>query len=120
MAAVLAKRHSIPILCSLPTIYYHLATPNGTAIPIEERNADEVTSFHGHQWAAKKANIYNPIFDIMPADLVTALITEKGVVEQPNLDRITRLFRHKTIYILQHWSRLMLLNFINMLTHNLV
>lgn len=56
----------------------------------------------------------------MPADLVTALITEKGVVEQPNFDRIARLFRHKTIYILQHWSRLMPLNFINMLTHNLV
>lgn len=120
MAAVLAKRHSIPFYVACPLSTIDLATPNGTAIPIEERNADEVTSFHGHQWAPKKANIYNPVFDIMPADLVTALITEKGVVEQPNLDRITRLFRHKTIYILQHWSRLMPLNFINMLTHNLV
>lgn len=120
MAAVLAKRHSIPFYVACPLSTIDLATPNGTAIPIEERNADEVTSFHGRQWAAKKANIYNPVFDIMPADLVTALITEKGVVEQPNLDRITRLFRHKTIYILQHWSRLMPLNFINMLTHNLV
>ena len=59
MVAVLAKRHSIPFYVACPLSTIDLATPNGTAIPIEERNADEVTSFHGHQWAAKK-----PIFTI--------------------------------------------------------
>jgi methylthioribose-1-phosphate isomerase len=59
MVAVLAKRHSIPFYVACPLSTIDLATPNGAAIPIEERNADEVTSFHGHQWAAKK-----PIFTI--------------------------------------------------------
>ena len=94
MVAVLAKRHSIPFYVACPLSTIDLATPNGAAIPIEERNADEVTSFHEYQWAAKETNICNPAFDITPADLVTALITEKGIVEQPNLDRISKLFRY--------------------------
>jgi methylthioribose-1-phosphate isomerase len=93
MVAVLAKRHSIPFYVACPLSTIDLATPNGAAIPIEERNADEVTSFHEYQWVAKEVNVCNPAFDVTPADLVTALVTEKGIVEQPNSDRITKLFK---------------------------
>ncbi len=93
MVAVLAKRHSIPFYVACPLSTIDLATPNGAAIPIEERNADEVTDFHEYQWAAKEVNVCNPAFDVTPADLVTALVTEKGIVEQPNSDRITKLFK---------------------------
>ena len=93
MVAVLAKRHSIPFYVACPLSTIDLATPNGAAIPIEERNADEVTDFHEYQWVAKEVNVCNPAFDVTPADLVTALVTEKGIVEQPNSDRITKLFK---------------------------
>ncbi len=93
MVAVLAKRHSIPFYVACPLSTIDLATPNGAAIPIEERNADEVTGFHEYQWVAKEVNVCNPAFDVTPADLVTALVTEKGIVEQPNSDRITKLFK---------------------------
>jgi len=94
MVAVLAKRHSIPFYVACPLSTIDLAAPNGAAIPVEERNADEVTGFQECQWAAKEVNVWNPTFDITPADLVTAMITEKGMVEQPNSDRITKLFRY--------------------------
>ncbi len=93
MVAVLAKRHSIPFYVACPLSTIDLATPNGAAIPIEERNADEVTGFHEYQWVAKEVNVCNPAFDVTPADLVTALVTEKGIVEQPNSARITKLFK---------------------------
>ena len=93
MVAVLAKRHSIPFYVACPLSTIDLATPNGAAIPIEERNADEVTGFHEYQWVAKEVNVCYPAFDVTPADLVTALVTEKGIVEQPNSDRITKLFK---------------------------
>ena len=92
MVAVLAKRHNIPfyVACTLSSI--DLTIPNGAAIPIEERNTDEITSFHEYQWTTKEINICNPAFDVTPADLVTALITEKGIVKQPNSDSILKLF----------------------------
>jgi len=93
MVAVLAKRHSIPFYVACPLSTIDLATPNGAAIPIEERNADEVTGFHEYQWVAKEVNVCNPAFDVTPADLVTALVTEKGIVEQPNSNLITKLFK---------------------------
>jgi len=93
MVAVLAKRHSIPFYVACPLSTIDLAAPNGAAIPVEERNPDEVIGFQECQWAAKEVNVWNPTFDITPADLVTAMITEKGIVEQTNSDRITKLFR---------------------------
>jgi methylthioribose-1-phosphate isomerase len=92
MVAVLAHRHGIPfyVACPLSTIDRDL--PNGAAIPIEERAADEVTGFRDCQWAAKGVNVRNPAFDVTPAELVTALITEIGVVRAPNLERVAALF----------------------------
>lgn len=92
MVAVLARRHGIPfyVACPLSTIDLNIAT--GSAIPIEERSADEVTGFRECQWAAQGVSVRNPAFDVTPAELVTGLITEKGVVYQPNRESVAALF----------------------------
>ena len=92
MVAVLAKRHGIPfyVACPLSTIDLNIA--DGSAIPIEERAAEEVTGFREYQWAARGVSVRNPAFDVTPAELVTGLITERGVVHQPNRERVAALF----------------------------
>ena len=92
MVAVLARRHNIPfyVACPLSTIDRSIAS--GKEIPIEERSVEEVKGFRDTQWAAPGVRIRNPAFDVTPAELVTALITEKGVVLQPGRDTIARLF----------------------------
>lgn len=92
MVAVLARRHGIPFYVACPLSTIDLAVADGAAIPIEERSADEVTGFRENQWAAKGVQVRNPAFDVTPAELVTALITEKGVVSQPNKASIASLF----------------------------
>ena len=92
MVAVLAQRHGIPFYVACPLSTIDLSIPDGNAIPIEERAAEEVTGFRDCQWAAKGVKVRNPAFDVTPAELVTALITEKGVVRQPNRENIARLF----------------------------
>ncbi len=75
--AVLARYHGIPLYIVAPSSTVDLATPNGSAIPIEERDPGEVSArFVAH----------NPAFDVTPADLITAIITELGVHRAP-LDR---------------------------------
>jgi methylthioribose-1-phosphate isomerase len=92
MVAVLAKRHNIPfyVACPLSTIDMNIAS--GKDIPIEERSVDEVKGFRDYHWAAEGVQIRNPAFDVTPAELVTGLITEKGVVHQPDLEKLKRLF----------------------------
>jgi methylthioribose-1-phosphate isomerase len=92
MVAVLAHRHGIPFYVACPLSTIDLALPDGAAIPIEERAGDEVTGFRACQWAAQGVKVRNPAFDVTPAELVTALITEKGVVMKPDRTRIARLF----------------------------
>ena len=93
MVAVLAHRHSIPFYVACPLSTIDMSIPNGAAIPIEERAADEVLGHAGVQWAARGVKVRNPAFDITPAELVTALITEKGVVRRPNEVALNQLFR---------------------------
>ncbi|TAJ76491.1 MAG: S-methyl-5-thioribose-1-phosphate isomerase [Gallionellaceae bacterium] len=92
MVAVLARRHNIPfyVACPLSTIDLNVAT--GKDIPIEERSADEVKGFRATHWAAEGVQIRNPSFDVTPAELVTGLITERGVVLQPDAEKLRRLF----------------------------
>jgi len=91
MVAVLAQRHNIPfyVACPLSTIDLNIAT--GKDIPIEERSADEVKGFRDTHWAAEGVKIRNPSFDVTPAELVTGLITERGVVLQPDAQGILKL-----------------------------
>ncbi len=92
MVAVLARRHGIPFYVACPLSTIDRDIPDGAAIPIEERAIDEVTGFRECQWAAQGVAVRNPAFDVTPAELVSALITEKGVVREPNRQRITELF----------------------------
>ncbi|GAB4120187.1 MAG: S-methyl-5-thioribose-1-phosphate isomerase [Sideroxydans sp.] len=92
MVAVLARRHNIPfyVACPLSTIDLNIAT--GQDIPIEERAVEEVKGFREMHWAAEGVKIRNPAFDVTPAELVTGLITEKGVVLAPDAQGLRRLF----------------------------
>jgi len=93
MVAVLAQRHRIPFYVACPISTIDMAIADGAAIPIEERAAGEVTGFRDCQWAAAGVAVRNPSFDVTPAELVSALITERGVVHQPNRERIEALAR---------------------------
>jgi len=92
MVAVLAQRHGIPFYVACPLSTIDLTVPEGAAIPIEERSADEVTGFRDCRWAATGVQVRNPAFDVTPAELVTALITENGVVQRPDRESVARLF----------------------------
>lgn len=96
MVAVLARRHNIPFYVACPLSTIDLSISDGAGIPIEERAAREVTGYRDCQWAASGVQVRNPAFDVTPADLVTALITEKGVVSQPNREGIAGLFHSQT------------------------
>src|SRR5271163_3204001 len=81
--AILAKEHGIPFYVACPWSTIDLATPNGDAIPIEQRSPVEVTHHGGKQLTPYGVGIENPAFDVTPARYVTAIITERGVLRQP-------------------------------------
>ena len=91
MVAVLASRHGIPFYVACPLSTIDLTIADGSAIPIEERAASEVTGYREHQWAAHGVAVRNPSFDVTPAELVTALITERGIVPHPDTRTIQSL-----------------------------
>ncbi len=91
--AVLAERHRIPFYIAAPLSTIDRAIADGSGIPIEERDPAEVTGFRGVRWAPAGVGVANPAFDVTPAALITALITEKGVVERPDAAKIRALFR---------------------------
>lgn len=92
MVAVLARRHDIPFYVACPLSTIDMSIPDGNAIPIEERSVDEVKGFRDYHWAAEGVEIRNPAFDVTPAELVTGLITERGVVLKPDCRKIADLF----------------------------
>lgn len=89
--SVLAHRHGIPFYVAAPLSTFDPAIPDGSHIPIEERPAEEVTGYRGVRWAPAGVQVCNPAFDVTPADLITALITERGVVATPDRAGIVRL-----------------------------
>jgi methylthioribose-1-phosphate isomerase len=80
--AVLASHHSIPFYVVAPTTTFDAATPDGAAIPIEERDPGEITT---------RFNARNPAFDVTPADLITAIVTEEGVHRAPYSGSLARV-----------------------------
>jgi len=92
MVAVLARRHNIPFYVACPLSTIDMSIADGRGIPIEERDASEVTGFREAQWAAQGVKVRNPAFDVTPAELVTALITEKGLVLAPDRNKLRALF----------------------------
>ena len=81
--AALAHAHKIPFYVAAPVSTVDFETPDGEAIPIEERPAEEVTSLGGRRIAAEGVDVWNPSFDVAPARLVSAIITERGVARPP-------------------------------------
>ena len=91
--AVLARAHRIPFYIAAPVSTFDFSIKTGEDIPIEERQADEVTTFRGAQAAPKGMKVYNPAFDVTPARLISAMITERGVLTPPFPAAIARLKR---------------------------
>jgi methylthioribose-1-phosphate isomerase len=84
--AVLAKAHGIPFYVAAPYSTIDLRTKSGADIPIEQRNPEEVTTIHGgHPIAPTNVVVYNPAFDVTPAELISGIITERGVFKPQEL-----------------------------------
>jgi methylthioribose-1-phosphate isomerase len=90
--AVLAHRHDVPFYIAAPLSTIDRATPNGDAIPIEERQAGEVTDVFGRRIAPEGTEALNFAFDVTPAELITGIITEEGVLEPPYTQSIAAAF----------------------------
>ncbi|MCC6737569.1 MAG: S-methyl-5-thioribose-1-phosphate isomerase [Planctomycetia bacterium] len=89
--ALAAKAHNVPFYVAAPVSTFDPATPTGKGIRIEQRDAREVTAPAGRRVAATGIGVWNPAFDVTPARLVTAIITEKGVVKRPTREGVARL-----------------------------
>ena len=89
--AILAQAHGIPFYVAAPWSTVDLATPTGAGIPIEERNAVEVTHLGGTQLVPAGASVRNPAFDVTPHRYVTAIVTDRGVVHPPFAEGLARL-----------------------------
>jgi len=92
--AVLAKEHNIPFYVAAPLSTIDMSIQNGDEIPIEERNAEEITTIRGIRVAPEGMHVYNPAFDVTPNRYITAIITEAGVVFPPYQEGIGRIARH--------------------------
>jgi methylthioribose-1-phosphate isomerase len=91
--AVVAKHHHVPFYVAAPSSTFDLEMLHGTEIPIEQRSGDEVVSPYGNQVAPEGVGVYNPAFDVTPAELVTALITERGVIHNVCEQKIAEHFK---------------------------
>jgi methylthioribose-1-phosphate isomerase len=89
--AILAAHHGIPFYVAAPRSTFDYSLPSGDAIPIEERSHEEVASFAGARSAPEDAVVYNPAFDVTPGHLVTAFVTEAGIVRPPYVETIPDL-----------------------------
>src|SRR5438876_808134 len=81
--AVLAKEHELPVLVAAPISTVDLETPDGSKIPIEQRNPAEVTHIAGKAITPEGVGVENPAFDVTPAKYVTAIVTERGIARAP-------------------------------------
>src|SRR5262245_53272648 len=91
--AVLAKAHGVPFYVAAPISTVDPATPDGAAIPIEERSAGEVTTIGGVTIAPEGVSARHPAFDVTPAALITAIITDRGVLRPPYHETIGEAIR---------------------------
>ncbi|HVH28443.1 MAG TPA: S-methyl-5-thioribose-1-phosphate isomerase [Vicinamibacterales bacterium] len=94
--AVLAREHGIPFYVAAPLSTIDLNTADGSMIPIEERSAREVTHVGGTQLAASGARVWNPAFDVTPHQLITGIITERGIFRAPYVESLARAFEGET------------------------
>ena len=93
--SVLAKAHNIPFYIAAPSTTFDLTIQSGEEIPIEQRASTEITNAFGRQTAPDGCDTYNPAFDVAPAENITALITEKGVIQPVTRARIEAVLQHQ-------------------------
>lgn len=91
MVAVLAREHGIPFYVAAPMTTLDFSLSTGEEIPIEERAAAEVTHIREHQLGPDGVAVHNPAFDVTPNQLITAIITDRGVARAPFLDSLKKL-----------------------------
>lgn len=90
--AVLARRHGVPFYVAAPLTTFDFSLATGAEIPIEERGAGEVRGYGSEIWAPD-VPVFNPAFDVTPAELITAIVTERGVVRNPSVAALAMLNR---------------------------
>ena len=90
--SVLAREHGVPFYVAAPCSTVDLDTPDGAAIPIEERGPAEVTHMAGQAIVPEGVPVRHPAFDVTPANLVTGLITDRGMIESPGEADLGRIF----------------------------
>jgi methylthioribose-1-phosphate isomerase len=88
--ALVARAHSIPFYVAAPSSTFDLSIADGSMIPIEQRAASEITHAFGRQTAPAGIDVYNPAFDVTPAEFITGIITEKGVIQPVNRENIRK------------------------------
>ncbi|MDH4273740.1 MAG: S-methyl-5-thioribose-1-phosphate isomerase [Gammaproteobacteria bacterium] len=89
--AIAARFHGVKFMVVAPSSTVDMAIDNGSDIPIEMRAPEEVLSLNGHRVAAMGADAWNPSFDVTPASLIDAIVTERGAILQPNAERMRKL-----------------------------
>lgn len=91
--AILAKHHGLKVMVVAPTSTIDMNVATGSDIPIEARDGAEILSLAGQPVAAEGSGAWNPVFDVTPASLIDAIVTEKGVVEKPDAAKMAALMR---------------------------
>jgi methylthioribose-1-phosphate isomerase len=91
--AVLADAHGIPFYVAAPTSTFDLSLASGDLIPIEQRSSTEITHGFGKQTAPEGIDVYNPAFDVTPARLIKAIVTERGIIEPVSKEAIAAMMR---------------------------
>jgi len=87
--SILAREHGVPFYIAAPSSTFDLNIKSGAEIPIEQRAADEVAAFGKRRTAPEGVDIYNPAFDVTEAKDIAAIITERGVIEKPNTEKVS-------------------------------
>jgi len=88
--AILAKYYGIPFYVAAPSSTFDLDTKHGSDIEIEQRDGEEVVNGFGRRSGPFDVNVYNPAFDVTDAALITAIITEKGIIERPTTEKVAK------------------------------
>jgi methylthioribose-1-phosphate isomerase len=89
--AIIAKAHGIPFFVAAPFSTFDVSIATGKFIPIEQRGPEEITNGFGRRTAPPEVKVFNPAFDVTPNQLITAIITERGVLRQPYVENIKRM-----------------------------
>ena len=89
--ALAARHHGLPFYIAAPLSTVDMAIPSGAQIPIEERGADEITTIGGRRFAPEGIGVYAPAFDVTPAELITGIVTERGIIAPPFTETLAAL-----------------------------